>query len=298
MGPEFHFNLPKNPWRSGAGGSEKPPVVKQREINRLEEQQAYMESFLALEQGPRHLKELTAEVRGCFTSWQALMARQQENEWAKTVLAAFERQGKIKDLLEEARSFADGMDSVDGAETARKMGYGNHLIYLRHQMAGLPGEFRGSRSAPPLTRDNVAQFIRAECASVASLAGLPKARETARELLAQLRADQPKTDRDKKRLGEVSGTIELLDIYSKEDISELRNIRSSIEQRTAAMKENFSRGSALFRALTGTMTDAWFDAFDPQAESSPVKTMELPELQAFYKEKLAEVLSKLNTGPK
>ena len=275
--------------------SEEPPVVKKREVDLLRGQQKEIEDFLSLRLDRPHLEELALAVRDCFTSWQTLMTLQEENEWAKRVLSAYEQQGKIRDLLEKTRAFADGMDG--DAETARQMGYSKYLFYLRHQVTDLQDKGSGSRpkrSPPPaMTADNVVRFIRTECAGAASLSGLPRARETADELLKQLQVGGPKTKLDDKRLGEVSIAMDLLNSYSQEELSWLDDLRSGIDGRAAAMRKNIRRGSALFAALTGVMSDAWFDAFDPETEDSPVKTMALPQLQAFYQEKLAEVQREL-----
>lgn len=299
--------------------SERPSVVKKEDLALLEEKLKEIESFLTLKQGEKRKKgenqkerewekkkenqkerekrekreELASKVEACFTAWQELMSKQQENEWAKSVLAAYERHGKIRDLLAKTRSYADGMESISDAEMAREMGYSNYFFYLRHYISELPDRPASSQRSMTLTADNVATFIQTECGSVACLSKLPKARKTAQELLIQMQVGQPKTELDKKRLGEIQSTLDLLSSCSKEELLELKDIRSSIVGRTDAMKENIRRGSALFKALTDIMTDAWFDDLDPQTENSPINTMALPELQALYKNKLAEVESKL-----
>lgn len=302
--------------------SEKPPVVKKEDLALLEEQLKEIESFLTLKQGEKGKKgenqkerewekkkenqkerekrekrekreELASKVEACFTAWQELMSKQQENEWAKSVLAAYERQGKIRDLLAKARSYADGMESIGDAEMAREMGYSNHFFYLRHYISELPDRPASSQRSMTLMADSVATFIQTECGSVACLSGLPNARKTAQELLIQMQVGQPKTELDEKRLEEIQSTLDSLSSYSKEELLELKDIRSSIVGRTDAMKENIHRGSALFKALTDIMTDAWFDDLDPQTENRPINSMALPELQALYKNKLAEVESKL-----
>lgn len=272
---------------------EKAGVITQGEINRARDYLKYADAFLSLQgQDP-----LSAALLEGFHTWQDLRSLRKESELAEIALSAFYQQGKIRDTLLKAQAFANQLGPESNIETAREKGYNNYIYFLRPMMDSLKTRYEEKQAETfdelPLTPDNAAWFISSECGSIPTVQDLPKYRAEMGRLLPGLRAGQEKTQQFIKVLSGISTAVQLLQDYPKNDVRMLRARVAELKARVRSVRQTIEKGRAVYAILTRVMTEAWFDAFDPDADGSVVSAMTGQEVKAFYLNQISHIKASL-----
>ena len=250
-----------------------------------------IERFLTLEDTKmdRQYADLTEELKKCYGRWREMLRLRPQNEAAKAVIGGWSKAGGIRDLLEEQRNFAGEAAHIPPEIDACALSYSSHMFHLRSGMTDLTNLYQKRSSTPaaiPEGADGVAQFILDECRDVAAICDLPEALYDGRRLLEELESEKPMSAAMKRRCLAVLGAWDLLRSYSESTISELEAIRANIDARIQAMENNIAKGVPLYKRLTGTLTDEWFQAFDPASPLCELRGASADQVGAFYKERI------------
>lgn len=240
-------------------------------------------------------------LKRAFEEWREIPALTRESEAADIVLSAFYQQGKISDYLEKLEAFTDRISSMSSQETARNQGYYNYLFFLRQFVEDMKPKYKAAREAAKkaelieTTPANVLRFISSECACVAALKDLPKAREAVRRLEDSLVLGKARTSLNIKDLAFISESMEFLEMAVRTgDTRELEGVEENLIQRKRALKENIDKGSRLYDIITAEMTEEWFEAFNPESDRCIVMNMPKEEIRQLYAEKISRIRQKIN----
>lgn len=286
---------------SGRGANSTPKenqntkeLVKARDIKIIEGYARKIKPMISLE---KH-DDITIELRGAFEVWMEISALRQKNDVAEIVLSAVYQNGKINDYLKKLSVFIERIDDLDTAETARNMGYYNYVFFIRQFIDDMQDKCTEKiremgNSTIKINPDNVIWFIRSECAGMASIKDLPKAYEAILRLEKNAKEGASKTTEIKQDLAEVSGYIELLGEH-KETIDDIEILKGNLRQRISEIKKNIDKGKKIYRLLTETMTNEWFDQFNPESESCAVLNAAKDELKKFYSKEIQPLHDKLS----
>lgn len=289
-----------------AGSREGCGALTQRELDHVRHRLAVVDEFLCpgdpglnreLTRGQR---ELSLALGEGFAAWRELRALREGGAAAEAALAAFYQHGKIRDTLGKAEEFASRLQPEGDADRAREKGYHNYIVFLRLMMTELEERFAQAQTAvkppPEATPDNAAWFIREECGGIACLCSLPGARSAMERLADRAVPGQPKEPGFDRAFGALTGAV---DEYTdcEGGVEQLRALTAGLRRRGQAVREETERGEAVYAALHSTMTQEWFDGFDPDAEGSATAGMSCGELKAFYLERIAALREKLPAAP-
>lgn len=291
-----------------SGGLENRGTLTQRELDHVRHKLAVVDEFLCpgdpglSRELTRGQRELSLALGEGFAAWRELHALREGGAAAEAALSAFYQHGKIRDTLGKTQEFAERLKPEGDADRAREKGYHNYIFFLRLMMAELEERFAQAQTQapvkPPLevTPDNVAWFIREECGGIACLCSLPGARSAMEQLAERAVPGQPKEPEFDRAFGALTGAV---DEYTDcgDGVEQLRTLTAELRRRGQAVREELERGEAVYAALSSTMTQEWFDGFDPEAEGSAAAGMSCGELKAFYLERIAALREKLPTAP-
>ena len=272
-------------------------MVQRKDLANIQRWEKGIEAALAL----RLKYDFGQVLKRAFEEWREIPALTRQSEAADIVLSAFYQQGKISDYLEKLEAFADRIPSMSSQETVRNQGYYNYLFFLRQFVEDMKPKYEAAREAaekaePAETAPaNVLRFISSECASVAALKDLPKAREAVRRLKDSLVLGKARTSLNIQDLAFVSESMEFLEMAVRSgDTRELEDAEENLMQRKRALKENIDKGSGLYDIITAEMTEEWFEAFNPESDRCLVMDMPKEKIRQLYIEKISRIRKKTN----
>lgn len=210
---------------------------------------------------------------------------------AKKVLDACCQPGRILDMIDRFEEFVSSINEKMNVEIVRAKGYCNYIFYVEEEMKKLSNGFTDLYEEKVLSvrfgRQQILDFISADCGKISGIPELISAKTQAEELLSKPKNEI--TAADIKKYDEILGVAENCEKIFASAAPQIKEIARSVSNQSEAMKQNIVRARNLHTHLTSKLTKEWFDSINYETEDCPLNQMDIPEIKQYLGMKIAEI---------
>lgn len=234
------------------------------------------------------LSEYQQARDACIEAYIAVERLRPEYRQKSVVQELYFQRDKLRDYLEQLVAFAEAeCRPTDTAEKLAVKGYSNYLFVIKCTMESLKNHYEGASAETPAEECSVRSFLRKESTGQPVLEHWQQNRK---QLAAIMKAPQV----DRKACANVMAELDMLELTFKKEIDNivefLRNKAVALQNRHAVMLSGIRQSEALYRDLTGLLTEAVYLHFDPDA--SAIETWTVEQVKTQYR-KLASIVRQL-----